>query len=396
MAKLTYFELPKSVTGYDQSELIDLFGTADDPKMPKTVLFRTIIMNQLQFPTATETRSLRGFWYDPIKPILSMLGYLKKRNDSDDPGRRMSQDLSGSLGDMVKGGVLKYIDLQIVDNSRQLNSPDETDCESKPGMSISGYAERGKIYPHVILAIEKDTEYDTVRGVADILGCSVISGSGHSALSAMEKLLLSCKDEIGDQDLRLRTLTDYDPDGYSIADDFVDHASIIMGALDMPGKVGYRRLGIFPGQIEADRLDSSKFEIVASKKKQQQLADWIETTGGINDEAYGLELDALPRSQIRELFVTGCEDLIDLGEIITEDNRRDYIAGIVSDAIQDRVLKINDQIFAKYADSITGTGIDLFDLARYGRGSFLSSDLFTTDRQTEIVEEAMRLASVPE
>jgi hypothetical protein len=362
--------------------------------MPKTKMLRTIIMNQIQYPTATETRSLRGFWYDPIKPILSMLGYLTKRRDDDDPGRRMSQDLSGALGDMVKAGLLRYADLRIVDNSRQLRSPNGTDCERDPGIAIGGYAERGKIYPNVILAIEKDTEYETVRRVASVLGCSVISGSGHPALSAMEKLILTSKDEIGNQDISLLTFTDYDPDGYAIANDFVEHATITMENLEMPGKVASFRLGINPNQIQPDRIGTSKFEIHVSKKKQKQLDKWMENTGGIGGEPFGLELDAMPRSQIRERFVTGCEYLVKLGEIITEDNRRDYIAGIVAEALEARIMEINDQIFAKYSGSITETGTDLFGIARSGRGSFRTTDLFVTDRKTEIGEEAMRLWSV--
>ena len=389
MADLKYHRLSESVTGYDKTALLAIFGTEDNPAMPKTELLRTIIMNQLHFPTATETRSLRGFWYNPIKPILSMLGYLRKRNEKDDPGRRMSQDLSDTLGEMVKAGILRYADLKIEDNSRQLQTPYSGACNSAPGVYISGFAERGKIYPNIILAIEKDTEYETVRNVAAVLGCSVISGSGHPALSAMEKLLRSSLKDIGDQDIHIRALTDYDPTGYSIAQDFVDHASFTMFNLNMPGTVRYDRIGIRPEHFAPGELDTAKYEIVTSKRKQ--LSAWMNETGGIDGEPFGLELDALPRSTIREMFVTGCEGLIDKNDIIADDSRRAFVADIVAEAIKPRVLEISDQVFEKYKNSIDRTGVDLFDFARAGACYLPTDDLFKTDREAEIRAEALAL-----
>ncbi len=362
--------LKKSVTSTPPEALLKAFGDAEHNKCETLVdLLRSLILNAKDFPADKETRSLRGFWYKYIKPALSALGYLEKRDPKDDPGRRWSQDLSQEIEKQVSAGILSYRGLHIEDESRSLNYPDAGEIEeSDPKVRIYGYQQRGRIYPEIILAIEKDSEYGTVEGIADVLGCSALSGKGKPSLAAMEKLIKRSKDEILDRNITIVALVDYDPSGYQIArGGFRDQAKTIARNLGLSGRVTLKNVGVTPDQFSAEELRTVRYELTASGKGQQTiLDDWMEKTGGIDGEPYGIELDALPRSTMRSLFVEGARDLIDSEEILS-DARREVVADIVAETISAGVIKVVDDLYSEWEEQVTATEGDLFEIAKDGR-----------------------------
>lgn len=391
MARLKYKQLEKSVTSYRTDELIAIFGTKDNPQIDKAKLFRSLVMNELDHSHADGYRSLRNFWYHPIKPILSKLGYLEKESDDDDPGRRLSQDLSDTIGELVKNGILTYRDLYIVDNSRQMTVPSEEMDE--PYVSVGGYQVRGRIYPNIILAVEKDTAYATIEDLADFIGCSAISGKGQDALAAMEKLLYSARDDLyDDEPIYIATITDYDPSGYSIANTFIEQAHVTAANLGIANEVRTERLGINVEQLSETDVDNYRYMIVPSKKREKQAQKWLEETGGIDGELYGLELDALTNAQMRDIFITGIAPLVDETELVGSNSKRAYLADIVGAAIEPIVVEVVDQVYNEYGAFVERrNGRSLFDLARAGRGFPTASGLFNTDYKHEIRQAALRL-----
>lgn len=381
--------LNESVTCTSPEALVKAFGDAEHNKCGTLVdLMRSLILNAKDFPADDETRSLRGFWYKYIKPALSALGYMEKRDPKDDPGRRWSMDLSQELENQVSAGNLTYEGMNIEDESRSLDRPSGSDVEeSDPSVMIAGYQQRGRIYPEIILAIEKDSEYGTAAGIADVLGCSALSGKGKPSLAAMEKLIGRCKYEIHERDITIVALVDYDPSGYQIAGAFRDQAETIARNVGLSGRVTLRKVGITPDQFTARELRTVRYDLTASGKGQQTILDnWMAETRGIGGKPYGIELDALPRSTMRRLYVEGVRDLIDPEEILS-DARRETIADIVAETISEGVIKVVDDLYEMYAERVTPIEADIFEIAKQGK-SFSAARRF--EAPIEKIKEAVR------
>jgi hypothetical protein len=109
----------------------------------------------------------------------------------------------------------------------------------------------------------------------------------------------------------LLTLTDYDPAGYTIANaqyqQLQDMAGSELDHLRVP--VVHERLGLTPDQLTPQERLSSAYE-----PKDKGLAEWYATTGGVDGEPLGLELDALPLSRLRSMFASAIESRIDLSK----------------------------------------------------------------------------------
>jgi len=384
-------KLDHAAREYSRKELVDLFGTKADPKTTKADLFRSLIDNALIYPESDELRSFRHFWYHPIKPILGILGYLDKESDSDDPTRRMSQCLSKYVAQGVAKGKFTYRDLLIEDESRERHIA--ADLYDYVTFGRLQYTITGKVYPEIILAVEKDTIYRPVAQIARRLGCSAISGSGQEAFSAMEALLRRSAEDIDDSDITILTLTDYDPSGYDISQTFVDHAEATVRNLGMSNTVSVHRIGIEPDQLSDEEIERERYPIPVSSKKKKMTDRWLAETNGINGELYGLELDALSRRQVRELFVSEMQRFITQDDLLDKEAMRQaYLANIVQEAIQDQIQEIvsniTDRIYDEEKDSIVDTSINIFELVTEDQRLFIDQ-CFETDREDEISEKAV-------
>lgn len=110
-------------------------------------------------------RDQRGFWYQKVKPFLSRVEP-DTEVEKDGWGNLRSGKLSKVLSEMALDGFLKYEDVCIWDSSRTHERP-----------------QPWKKYPvgrfdEVIIFIEKDSSYNKVVNLAELLGFTVESGSG--------------------------------------------------------------------------------------------------------------------------------------------------------------------------------------------------------------------------
>lgn len=231
---------------------------------PKRVLRHMIELaaDELSWQGRDNSNSLRDFWYNPSKPVLER-AFPDKVDDPDFKfSRRMSQYLSDTMSEMVKDGEVSYRELNILDDSRQRA------------------VNRGTIEEDKILFVEKDAAYRKLKPLEQTYKLSIVSGSGFQATALIEDLAHELN---GATSYKLYVLSDYDPTGFKIVEDFEERA----------GQLGIQvsdvqRLGIKPSQLDAETIIEQKFSPpINSERDEEWMAQY-----GIEGE-YGLELEAI-------------------------------------------------------------------------------------------------------
>jgi hypothetical protein len=229
-----------------------------------------LLTDELTWQGRENSQSLRGLWYSGPKQVYQTL-FSEKWNDpsyADPAVRRFSQVLSEVLSEMVKEGDVTYRDLNIVDDSRDRRVAGGNEVEDD-----------------TILFVEKEAKYRQLKPLAEVFELTLVSGSGWSATALVEDL-----SNVLDPSERysIYVLTDYDPSGYGIAEDFASKASTLGVPVDT-----VERVGIEPDQVDDYTLENERFEIPVDSEADQR---WVDSHG-IEDEhgipRFGLELEAI-------------------------------------------------------------------------------------------------------
>lgn len=234
-----------------------------DP-VPKRVI-KTIVRaaaRELEWRGERNANSLRDFWYNPTKPILERAFPEKLEDPTFDFGRRMSQYLSETLSEMVQQGEYTYRELNILDDSRER----EIHLDS--------------IEHDKILFVEKDAAYRKLRPLEEVYELSLVSGSGWQATALIEDLAYELD---ASTSYTLFVLTDYDPTGWKIADDFERRSSTL--GVDIEA---VERVGILPEQLDAGTIQQQRFSPPTNSDNDEE---WLATYG--IEGRYGLEIEAI-------------------------------------------------------------------------------------------------------
>lgn len=340
-------------------------------------IMRTIILNERDFLSVNYKRSLRGFWYTTVKPILDKLGLLTEKDSEEHKLKKWDSELSRYMGELAKTGELSYQDLNILDTSRQRETPSErymiTDVQT------FGYKVQVAPYANIIICVEKDTAYNIISDLASFLGCSCISGKGQNALGAMEDLLRGIKkSESNGKPIHILTLTDYDPSGYYIANTFQKQAQQLQSALNMDCPVQIKRIGITPDQLTFEEIENNKYT-----PKKSNRDKWLQLTGGINGEPKGLELDALPPDRIRGIFIDNIRPYINPDKY-SEFVKESYLKKLVLDTISEKVNQIAADVISSHLNDVKLSDFDMWELAQRGDTSIPINEICSTNKAREI------------
>jgi hypothetical protein len=181
---------------------------------------------------------VRRIWYKGFKRFAQQLRG-SEFSESD------YSNLSSSLADMVKSGLLNYSDLFVQDTTRKM---------------FRGEYNRHIGFFNVVLACEKDSVVDELVQLGDSVGADLlISGKGNPSLAASEKALLlhqyrQIKEENPDfTTIFLAIISDYDHAGVgSVAGGFIQQFQTICNILDL--KLVYKRVGLLPHHVPEARL----------------------------------------------------------------------------------------------------------------------------------------------
>ncbi len=349
-------------------------------------LFRSLIMNELEYCDRFETRTLRGVWYSAVKPTLDKLGLLEEKDQEEDELRRWDAVLSNYVCDLLRRGELKFSDLGIHDISRQKSNPHE----SYYNVSGRAFSYKGSVtpYPNILIATEKDTVYSIISSIAEMYGCSSISCKGQNSLGAMEAIVSGMFKKPYNNypefaTIYILTMTDYDPAGYYIAEALEKQVRDILYALNKPHiRVETHRIGITPDQLTEEQVMQNMYT-----PKKANMDKWMERTGGINGMEKGLELDAFSSQQIREIFVKNLKEFIneDLYKTFIKES---YIKSKVLSAIKGRVKEMSEKVIEEIIGDMELKEFDIHDMAIEGRSNLRVENLCEEDMDEEIIKLA--------
>jgi len=343
------------------------FKTLDRPikDIPKQEL-------QAMFPPSTTNSFLmRSLWYSTVKPTLDKLGLLTAQDTTEEALTSWDKTLSKYLADLVKDGVLSYKDLNIEDESRKKQVP----------------YYYNNFYSNIILAVEKDTIYNVVKDIAELLGCSCISSKGLCSLGAMENLLRQVQESKPNKDIHFLTLTDYDPAGYSISDTFKQQAEDLKKILELNCTIHSERIGITPDQLTQEELEQNQYT-----PKPTGMTKWIEKTNGINGLAKGLELDALPPERLRNIFATSLKNYIDQN-IYSETIKQDFLQSQIRASLEPYITAIVKDMTDNKINDVRLLDYDIFQFAKEGYNYIPASSICEMDNNNlnEIAQQYFKM-----
>lgn len=266
-------ELDKDLRGLRRSELKKHFGSSTSDRIILSKLIKSVIWQaytRIQDGSEpTITGNLRTFWYRWVKPAISKVPkkYLGK------------SDLYDAMCELFVEMVLHL----------KLFSYEDFDFTDENWENRRIGTER----PEVLLFAEKRGWIRILRQFHEEHGVSILALGGFPSALTSTYTVRDLKAAIGDKGVRLVGLVDYDPSGDLIAESFREQLSLAgLEILEL-------QTLIEPSHYTAQELKLFRFELPQSQKTK--TANWLEKTGGIEGEPYGLESESLPLDRLREL-----------------------------------------------------------------------------------------------
>lgn len=297
-----------------------------------------------------EPKGLRRSWYAYYKTDFALPYSLMLGKDPNDPNwqRDWFQRMSATYSEIVDTMKVTYQDLWVNDSSRMM----------------LGNHQRLFHDLHVIICVEKDSQFEDFTAAASALGAAVYSGKGKSSRAGIERLL---REHFGwsedynpfdDNPLYILSLSDYDYDGEAvIGKTFAAQAS------RYTSNITWTRVGVNPDNLHYFGVNyqdkwyrvkvpknnvgykawaeeksltyahcpacGADFIVQGAKKGQHYCQNFncpgnsIDHTKLVLDEyeAYGFELEALKSRQYYELVAKAFSLLVGWDDII--ENLRD-------------------------------------------------------------------------
>ena len=252
-----------------RKQLIDNFSYKNSNKVNATLLIKNLIwqaamwIQQGKMPRVDG--NIRSFWYANVKPVLSRLGLSVS-------GTRFTNDVYYCFVKLRLLGLFTYLDLGFLDER--------------------GHARViGKERGNLILFVEKDGLFSVIRKLALQYGITGISLNGFPSYLTTEFLLKDMQASgLQGRPIKLFSVVDYDPSGYWIEREFVQQFR------DYGMEVASVTTLVEPKFLPQDLLETCKYRL----RKGTQSNNWLNATGGIAGQAYGMEVDVLGATRIAE------------------------------------------------------------------------------------------------
>lgn len=287
-----------------------------DGDLGNNEVMRSILIAEIEAVRAgapRESRTMRGLWYEIVKPLLSRSGELYRPKSTDGKPVDWARLLSEVLADLVGDRITSYEELKIIDGSRQRQAARPLSAQLLDVSMVGGH------YPWVILFTEKDTIWPIIEDISNLYGVSAISGGGQPSNACSENITRKIIRSEAYQNAQPKTiivlsLTDYDPAGYIISQAQADQIIEAANNLDPSERgnlkhVRHIRIGLTPDQLSPEEIEANAYE-----PAKKGLAEWFRDTGGVNGKPLGLELDSLPLSRLRAMFAAEIEKHVDLSK----------------------------------------------------------------------------------
>lgn len=223
--------------------------------------------------------NLRTFWYMRVKVPLGRVGLLNEPTDHYDTMLCMFVRFTRDYK------LFKYKDFGFID-------------ENWENRRI------GKTNPHIILFSEKTGFFYYLKELNEKYDITVASLGGQASVLSAEYMVESISQY---SDLKrpfyAYSIVDYDPSGWIVERNFID-------LLKDQGveKINLVRL-IQPQYYTEEEINLNCYELPTGKSKDTINAHWLEETGGIKGELYGLEAESFPLERLLSLIDEEIEKL---------------------------------------------------------------------------------------
>jgi hypothetical protein len=250
---------------------------------------------------------LRSFWYTHIKNTLSRADSLGSDVDQYDQMIKVFVQL------IQYCGFMRYKEMGFIDDNahdRQLG-----------------------INNHIILFAEKSGHYPLLKEITQTTDVTILSLGGQPSLLSAEYFV----DEMKAQGMDIRksfytySLVDYDTSGWIIKDAFLNDLKFF--GLKY---IQHKDL-LLPEIFTQEEIELNKFTLPQSPEMKAKNKKWLEESGGINGELYGLEADAAPAERIEDLFTVGIKNLIESTQDIRKAMALEVLAGVLEEYILARL-----------------------------------------------------------
>ncbi len=268
-------EFDEDLRRLNREELALHFASARSGRIILTRLIKSIIWCAYRrFQSGQEAPrqgNIRTFWYRWCKVVLSHIP--DDDNVKTDPYETMLKAFSRMVLDLK---LFRYADFDFTDDNWENRLI-------------------GAEHPWILVFAEKTGWFRCLRKVCEKWGVSVLAlGGAPSALSS-EYTARDILAAMGQQSrtVQLIGLVDFDPSGKIIAEAFRDQ-------LQQVGlEVGGMELVIHPKHYTVEEL--AMFRYPLPRRQKTKLRQWLEEVGGIDGEAYGLEVESMPLERLTGL-----------------------------------------------------------------------------------------------
>lgn len=267
-------ELEKDLRGLRRSELKRHFGSSTSEriilsKLIKSVIWQayTRIRDGLDTPTPG---NLRTFWYQWVKPALAKVP--KKYIGKSDLYDHMSELFVEMVLELK---LFSYKDFDLTDENwenRQI----------------------GADRPELLVFAEKRGWSRILRHFHEKYGVSTLALGGFPSALTSQYTVFALNEVLGEQHpVTLIGLVDYDPSGALIAESF--RRQLELSGLSVSQLVTL----IEPHHYTAEEIELFKFPL--PKRQRTKTEAWLELTGGIDGEHFGLESESMPLDRLKAL-----------------------------------------------------------------------------------------------
>lgn len=229
--------------------------------------------------------NLRSFWYMRVKLPLGKVGLLDEKTDHYRTMSKVFSDLSRDFG------LFSYRDFGFIDD----------DWENR---------RIGAQNPHVIIFSEKTGFFFYLKELHETFDVTVTALGGQPSVLSVEYMVEHILQNTSkDRPFYVYSIVDYDPSGRLIEQNFVELLQE-QGLKD----VKLKRM-IDSGFYTPDEIGLYRYPLPENSRTRTINEKWLEATGGLAGELYGLEADSMPKERLMGMIASEMETLERLGEL---------------------------------------------------------------------------------
>lgn len=268
-------EFEEDLRRLNREELAVHFASARSGRILLTPLLKSVIWSVFRrFQSGQDTPlpgNIRTFWYRWCKVVLSHIPDDDKVKT--DPYKTILKDFSRIVLDLK---LFRYTDFDFTDDNWE-NRLIGTDA------------------PWVLVFAEKTGWFRFLRKVHEKWGVSILALGGASSALTSEYTSRDILAAMGGniRPVQLIGLVDFDPAGKIIAEAFKNQSQQV--GMD----VGGMEMVIHPKHYTAEEL--AMFRYPLPRRQKTKLRQWLDEVGGIDGEAYGLEIESMPLERLTGL-----------------------------------------------------------------------------------------------